>query len=110
MPSSYRRDSIDRLHTGTPHQLDLWRITRTKKADLEQLVAALVENPLPGRRWRLEPRRHPYTVDGAQLDVDHHGEWIEIAECGLAHPAVLARAGLGTAGPGWLSAWASTGC
>ncbi|MFF4409287.1 hypothetical protein ACFY2W_29215 [Streptomyces sp. NPDC001262] len=24
----YCRDSIDRLHTGTPHQLDLWRITR----------------------------------------------------------------------------------
>ncbi|GIF22014.1 phenylalanyl-tRNA synthetase alpha chain [Actinoplanes tereljensis] len=23
----YRRDAIDRLHTGTPHQLDLWRIT-----------------------------------------------------------------------------------
>jgi phenylalanyl-tRNA synthetase alpha chain len=92
----YRRDSIDRLHTGTPHQLDLWRITRTEEADLGQLVAALVENLLPGRRWRLEPRRHPYTVDGAQLDVDRDGEWVEIAECGLAHPAVLARAGLGT--------------
>jgi phenylalanyl-tRNA synthetase alpha chain len=75
----YRRDSIDRLHTGTPHQLDLWRITRTEETDLEHLVAALVENLLPGRRWRLEPRRHPYTVDGAQLDVEH--------------PAVLARAG-----------------
>lgn len=24
----YRRDAIDRLHTGTPHQLDLWRVTR----------------------------------------------------------------------------------
>ena len=22
----YRRDSIDRLHTGEPHQLDLWRL------------------------------------------------------------------------------------
>ena len=22
---TYRRDAIDRLHTGTPHQLDLWR-------------------------------------------------------------------------------------
>ncbi|MEU4247206.1 hypothetical protein AB0F15_07345 [Amycolatopsis sp. NPDC026612] len=92
----YRRDSIDRLHSGTPHQLDLWRITRgtTNRADLEELVGAL----LPGRRWRLEPRRHPYTVDGAQLDVEHDGGWVEIAECGLAHPAVLARAGLGD---GW---------
>ena len=24
---TFRRDSIDRLHTGTPHQLDLWRIS-----------------------------------------------------------------------------------
>jgi phenylalanyl-tRNA synthetase alpha chain len=23
----YRRDTIDRLHTGTPHQLDVWRLT-----------------------------------------------------------------------------------
>ncbi len=92
----YRRDSIDRLHSGTPHQLDLWRITRgtTNRADLEEMIEAL----LPGRRWRLEPRRHPYTVDGAQLDVEHEGGWVEIAECGLVHPAVLARAGLGD---GW---------
>ncbi|GAB3164861.1 hypothetical protein GCM10027258_87030 [Amycolatopsis stemonae] len=92
----YRRDSIDRLHSGTPHQLDLWRITRRPmtRADLGEMVAALV----PGLRWRLEPRRHPYTVDGAQLDVRHDGGWVEVAECGLAHPAVLARAGLGE---GW---------
>ncbi|MEQ0563270.1 hypothetical protein ABJI51_29690 [Amycolatopsis sp. NEAU-NG30] len=88
----YRRDSIDRLHSGTPHQLDLWRVTRgtLTRADLEDMVATLLQ----GRRWRLEPRRHPYTVDGAQVDVEHDGAWVEVAECGLAHPAVLARAGL----------------
>ncbi|MEU5261445.1 hypothetical protein [Amycolatopsis sp. NPDC021455] len=92
----YRRDSIDRLHSGTPHQLDLWRITRgtVRRTDLEEMAAALV----PDRGWRLEPRRHPYTVDGAQLDVEHDGGWVEVAECGLAHPDVLARAGLGD---GW---------
>ena len=26
----YRRDSIDRLHSGTPHQLDLWRVSRDR--------------------------------------------------------------------------------
>ncbi|EOD69087.1 hypothetical protein [Amycolatopsis vancoresmycina] len=89
----YRRDSIDRLHSGTPHQLDLWRITRgrTTRADLEDMVAELT----PGWRRRLEPRLHPYTVDGAQLDVEHDGRWVEVAECGLVHPAVLERAGLG---------------
>ncbi|HEY7274082.1 MAG TPA: hypothetical protein VH502_15220 [Actinoplanes sp.] len=27
----YRRDTIDRLHTGTPHQLDIWRLTGGRK-------------------------------------------------------------------------------
>jgi phenylalanyl-tRNA synthetase alpha chain len=90
----YRRDAIDRLHSGTPHQLDLWRVTRRSPrmstSDLAELVATL----LPGLQWRWEPRMHPYTVDGHQVDVASDGEWVEIAECGLAHPEVLASAGL----------------
>ena len=36
----YRRDAIDWQHTGTPHQLDLWRITRraVSGADLDQMI------------------------------------------------------------------------
>ena len=35
----YRRDAIDWQHTGTPHQLDLWRITRraVSGTDLDQM-------------------------------------------------------------------------
>lgn len=95
----YRRDSIDRLHTGTPHQLDLWRVTRRAErmaaADLDEMIALLVEGLLPGNGYRAEGRVHPYTLDGRQVDVERDGEWIEVAECGLAHPEVLARAGLG---------------
>ncbi|MEV1143909.1 hypothetical protein [Micromonospora sp. NPDC049799] len=29
----HRRDSIDRLHVGTPHQVDLWRITTSGQPD-----------------------------------------------------------------------------
>ncbi|MFJ9697731.1 hypothetical protein [Kitasatospora sp. NPDC101183] len=95
----YRRDSIDRLHTGTPHQVDLWRLTRRPDrlttADLDEMVATLVGALLPGAVHRHEARVHPYTLDGRQVDVDRQGEWIEVAECGLAHPEVLGRAGLG---------------
>jgi hypothetical protein len=37
----YRRDAIDWQHTGTPHQLDLWRITRQamSSADMDQMIA-----------------------------------------------------------------------
>ncbi|MGW4816627.1 tRNA ligase subunit PheS family protein [Kitasatospora cineracea] len=125
----YRRDSIDRLHSGTPHQLDLWYLTRRPLPagpdDLTGMIAALAGALLPGAAYRTEERVHPYTLAGRQLDVaaggngegDGHGhgdgngdgngggnggadeeEWVEVAECGLAHPRVLAGAGLG---PEW---------
>jgi phenylalanyl-tRNA synthetase alpha chain len=92
----YRRDAIDRLHAPTPHQLDLWRIARRPlgHGDLREMVGVLVEALTPGRPWRWEPRVHPYTLDGRQVDVCWDGEWVEVAECGLAHPEVLGRAGL----------------
>ncbi|MFC9994199.1 hypothetical protein [Nocardia sp. NPDC127526] len=94
----YRRDSIDRLHTGTPHQLDLWRVTRRPvpmgTADLDEMIAVLIDVVLPGAQHRHEARVHPYTEHGRQVDVARTGEWVEIAECGLAAPHVLQRAGL----------------
>ncbi|MFJ5924877.1 hypothetical protein ACIQF6_19965 [Kitasatospora sp. NPDC092948] len=101
----YRRDSIDRLHTGTPHQLDLWYLTRRRPltspaspADLTEMIAVLADTLLPGAEYRTEERVHPYTLAGRQLDVRVGEEWVEVAECGLAHPEVLAGAGLG---PEW---------
>jgi phenylalanyl-tRNA synthetase alpha chain len=92
----WRRDSIDRLHVGEPHQLDLWRVTRTPmtEADLEAMIAAVVPALVPGARRRTIPASHPYTLGGLQVDVHIRGEWIELLECGLAHPRVVAGAGL----------------
>jgi phenylalanyl-tRNA synthetase alpha chain len=93
----YRRDSIDRLHSGTPHQLDLWRVRNEGSlalADLDEMVERLVEAITPGLRHRSLPREHPYTIHGRQVDVQVGDEWIEIAECGLANAEVLADAGL----------------
>jgi phenylalanyl-tRNA synthetase alpha chain len=92
----YRRDAIDRIHTGTPHQLDLWRITERPMAesDLEEMIAVLIGSLVPGWRAVAEPRVHPYTLAGRQVDAVRGEERIEVWECGLAHPAVLARAGL----------------
>lgn len=92
----YRRDAIDRLHTGTPHQLDLWRIARRPlgNEDMDEMTRVLLQALVPGRDWRTEARVHPYTLDGRQVDVDAGGAWVEVWECGLAHPDVLARAGL----------------
>ena len=92
----YRRDAIDWQHTGTPHQMDLWRITRRamRGTDMDEMIAALLDTLAPGLLWRREPRTHPYTSQGWQADVCHDGRWVEIWECGHAHPHVLAAAGL----------------
>jgi phenylalanyl-tRNA synthetase alpha chain len=93
---AYRRDAIDWQHTGTPHQLDLWRITQRAMSgtDMDQMIAVLLGALAPGRPHRQQPRTHPYTLDGRQVDVYHDGRWVEVWECGLAHPGVLAAAGL----------------
>ena len=97
----YRRDAVDRLHTGEPHQLDLWRIRsdRAKRgrlgvADLEEMIDTVVAAALPAHRHRAVPTRHPYTEGGLEIEVAAGDEWIEVGECGLAAPAVLAAAGL----------------
>ena len=93
----YRRDAIDRLHTGEPHQVDLWRIRAGMpllRRDLHEMIRQVAASALPGREVRWGPAAHPYTLDGLQIDVATDGGWVEIGECGLAHPAILKRAGL----------------
>ena len=90
----YRRDSIDCLHTGEPHQIDLWRVCKTKKcssSDLLDMIEKIVTSALPGYQWRVERRVHPYTLEGLQIDVNYNGNWVEIGECGLAHPDILSK-------------------
>jgi phenylalanyl-tRNA synthetase alpha chain len=92
----YRRDSIDRLHSGEPHQVDLWRIRRgspLRSADLEEMVRLVVQSALPGAEHRTLAAEHPYTAEGLQIDVRIGDRWIEIGECGLANPRLLADSG-----------------
>jgi phenylalanyl-tRNA synthetase alpha chain len=92
----YRRDAIDWQHTGTPHQLDLWRITRQAMSgtDMDQMIAVLLGALAPGLPHRQQPRTHPYTLHGRQVDVYQDGRWVEVWECGLAHRSALAATGL----------------
>ena len=93
----YRRDSIDRLHSGTPHQLDVWRVAPDRNldpGDLKEMVEIVVRAALPGAEYRVEARQHPYTTEGLQIDVQNGDEWVEIGECGLAAASVLAGAGV----------------
>jgi len=93
----YRRDAIDRLHTGEPHQVDLWRVRAGMpllRRDLHEMIRRVAAAALPGKEVRWGPAAHPYTLDGLQIDVATDAGWVEIGECGLAHPAILKRAGM----------------
>ena len=92
----YRRDEIDRLHTGEPHQMDLWRIVRGRVGipELREMVAMVMDAVLPGREHRCSASPHPYTTDGVEVEVRADGGWVEVGECGLALPAILREAGL----------------
>lgn len=92
---TYRRDTIDRLHVGEPHQLDLWRVRRgtVTRDDLIRMVDLVAGALLPGAQLRLDEVTHPYTLGGLEVHASIRGAWVEILECGLASPTLLADAG-----------------
>lgn len=92
----YRRDRIDRLSVGEPHQLDLWRLRRGRLTgeDLGTMVALVVEALVPGAAYRCLPAVHPYTRRGLEVELRAGEAWVELLECGLAAPELLSAAGL----------------
>jgi phenylalanyl-tRNA synthetase alpha chain len=91
---TYRRDCVDRIHSPEPHHLDLWRLkkgTPLDENDLQQMIKIWMEALLPGIEWKTTESPHPYTQKGVQIDALWNGEWIEVGECGLAHPEIIAR-------------------
>jgi phenylalanyl-tRNA synthetase alpha chain len=93
----WRRDRIDRLHVGAPHQLDLWRLQRGPSRsgpDLDEMIRLVVGAVAPGRELRTVRTVHPYTAGGLEVHVRAGDEWVEVAECGVAHPRLLRDAGL----------------
>ena len=99
----WRRDRIDRLHVGEPHQLDLWRIRRGEplgSTELAAMIRTVVGALLPGHALKTVSTVHPYTAGGLEIHVEIGGEWVEVGECGVAHPRILRDAGLSEAWSG----------
>ena len=69
----YRRDVVDRLHVGEPHQLDLWRVRRGEPltaGDLDEMIGLVVSAILPGRGTGRSPRRTRIRPTGREVEVD----------------------------------------
>ena len=94
----FRRDVVDKTHTGTPHQVDIWRIKRggekMGREDLVELIETILKIAFPGVQYRLNEVVHPYTLNGVEVEVFYRDKWLEVLEAGLAHPEVLRNAGL----------------
>ena len=95
----YRRDSIDRLHSGEPHQADVWILQpRSDHNDEERMVrdaiGLICQTLLPEQAISLSESPHPYTENGLQIDaLSDKGELVEIGECGRIDSDLLARTG-----------------
>jgi phenylalanyl-tRNA synthetase alpha chain len=65
----YRRDRIERLSVGEPHQLDLWRISNASldEGDLGAMIAVVLAAALPAHDYRSRPTSHPYTRKGLEV-------------------------------------------
>jgi phenylalanyl-tRNA synthetase alpha chain len=92
----YRRDVIDRTHVGEPHQLDLWVLNRSRRLnrnDLVDMIGVVLNTLLPGCKYRCNETYHPYTINGLEVEVwfgtEKTGRWVEVLECGEAHPWLL---------------------
>jgi len=74
----------------------LWRISQRPltRDDLVAMIETVAGAMLPGVPLRLESVAHPYTLDGLEVYGNVQGRWVEILECGRAHPELLAGAGL----------------
>jgi phenylalanyl-tRNA synthetase alpha chain len=92
----YRRDVVDRLHVGEPHQTDFWivRRSRLRRADLLKMIAVVVETILPGHAYRCNETIHPYTMNGLEVEVRVGERWVEVLECGEIHPWLLHESNL----------------
>lgn len=119
----YRRDVVDKTHCAEPHQMDVWRIRKNppgtaafNRDDLINLVETILNAATPGYGYRTQERKHPYTQNGMEVQIyvgndpevldmlknkdervrelpEDEG-WLEVLECGEAHPTVLKNAGL----------------
>jgi phenylalanyl-tRNA synthetase alpha chain len=91
---AYRRDSVDKIHSAEPHHLDLWRLTNKDKMTsehLHQTVKVILGAAIPGVEWKLIDSPHPYTLEGVEINARWGDGWLEVGECGLAHPNIIAE-------------------
>lgn len=93
----YRRDQIDRIHSGVHHQMDLWYTSENpaSEQDMQDMINIIVKvvTGKENSEYITIPKIHPYTLDGREIDIMVDGKPLEILECGLTNPKILEENG-----------------
>ena len=98
----YRRDIVDKVHCGEPHQLDIWRIRKGEprfgRKDLIELVEAVIDCAIPGYEYKIFnfekdiAKVRTYVQNGFKVKaLTKNSSWLSFLECGEVHPTMLAN-------------------
>ena len=93
----YRRDQIDRIHSGVHHQMDLWYTSENpvSEQDMQDMINIIVKvvTGKENAEYTTIPKIHPYTQNGREIDIIVDGKPLEILECGITNPKILEENG-----------------
>lgn len=94
--ASYRRDEVDATHSAQFHQIEgLYVDENVSVADLKGTVEFFLRELFgPDTAVRFRPHYFPFTEPSFEIDVKSKAlrageKWIEVAGCGMVHPAVF---------------------
>jgi phenylalanyl-tRNA synthetase alpha chain len=96
--AAYRRDEVDATHSAQFHQIEGLYVDRDVSiGDLKGALEFFLRELLGGEtRVRFRPHYFPFTEPSFECDVKTSAlkggeKWLELAGCGMVHPAVFER-------------------
>ena len=94
--SAFRRDEVDATHSAQFHQIEGLYVDRgVSVADLKGTLEYFLRELFgPDTAVRFRPHYFPFTEPSFEIDVKSKAlksgeKWIEVAGCGMVHPAVF---------------------
>ncbi len=93
--AAYRRDEVDATHAAQFHQIEgLYVDENVSVADLKGTIEFFLHELLGAEtEIRFRPHYFPFTEPSFEFDVRSSaiksGKWLELAGCGMVHPAVF---------------------
>ena len=92
--AAYRRDEVDATHLAQFNQMEgLYVAPSVSLADLKGTIEFFFNELFgPGTEIRFRPHFFPFTEPSYEIDLCAEalgGKWMELAGCGMVHPAVF---------------------